>query len=159
VAASTTDDVVHLIPDSFTSPLLDSDSVKAAQNPGTPSTYASSGVVRPVTYPCGEYTSFKALAWTEWTPQVAVGPGIYTYNTSKPDCASANYRSDPSVTLSFEDPKIVCGQWFFTRFEVKDTANPAIDGSTPIAPDRFSDTYTPPCLSRALGEQALNNFR
>lgn len=141
----------HLDPDSFRSPLSPGDSVLAAQNAGSPYTPASTGVVRPESYQWGQDQQFSGITWSQWDSTAATGTAMYTYNTCTPICAAANYRTDQSVTITFTDPMIVCGQWFFTQLTVDDPANSAVGGKFAIAPDSFNSMTIPDCLPPSNG--------
>ena len=141
----------HLDPGSFRSPLSPGDSVMAAQNQGSPYTPASTAVVRPSTYQSGEYAQFSAITWNQWDATMATGTATYRYNTCTPHCADANYKTDKKVTITFNDPMIVCGQWFFTSFTVNDPAAPADSGSISITPDSYNSMTTPDCLPPSNG--------
>ena len=141
----------HLAPDSFRSPLSPGDSVMAAQNQGSPYTSASTAVVRPSTYHRGEDAQFSDITWNQWDATMATGTATYTFNTCTPACAAANYKTDKNVTITFNDPMIVCGQWFFTRFTANDPAAPADSGSVSIAPDSYNSMTNPDCLPPSNG--------
>jgi len=136
---------------SFRSPLAPGDSVLAAQNQGSPYTMASTGVARPASYDWGEYQHFSGITWSQWDSATATGTATYTYNSCTPTCAAANYQTDQNMTITFTDPMIVCGQWFFTQLTVEDPANSAVGGKFAIAPDSYDSMTTPDCLPPSNG--------
>src|SRR6266568_3417878 len=141
----------HLDPGSFRSPLSPGDSVLAAQNHGSPYTPASTGVDRPSSYQPGKYAQFSNITWSQWDSTKATGTATYTFNTCTPHCADANYQTDQNVTISFTDPMIVCGHWFFTQFTVDDPAASSDSGTIMIAPDSYDSMTTPDCLPPSNG--------
>ena len=140
----------HLDPDSFRSPLSPGDSVMAAQDQGSPYTPASTAVVRPSSYQYNE-SQFSAITWNQWGATMATGTATYRFNSCTPQCAYGNYKTDTNVTITFNDPMIVCGQWFFTSFTVNDPAAPADSGSVSIAPDSYNSMTNPDCLPPSNG--------
>jgi hypothetical protein len=138
----------HLDPDSFRSPLAPGDSVLAAENTGAVTTNASSGAVRPAKYEFGENV-LSDVSWTTWNPDQATGSATYEFNTCQPQCAAGNFRTDHDVSIKFIDPKIVCGQWFFTHLSVADPADAEVNGALPIAPD--TDAQGRQCLPPSNG--------
>jgi len=141
----------HLDPDSFRSPLSPADSVLAAENRGSPDTPASTAVVRPSTYQSGNNTVFSNITWNQWDSATATGTATYRFNTCTPNCAAGNYQTDQNVTISFTDPMIVCGRWFFTELTVHDPAAPSDSGTIMIAPDSYDSMTTPDCLPPSTG--------
>ncbi len=131
----------------FSSPLLPGDAVAVAADPASePTIPVTSGIARPTTWGGSDFT-FKNVEWTEWTNNLAIGAGDFSYNTCQPACADGNYAHDANVTLVFEDPTVICGQWFFSHWEVQDTANPSRSGSSQgFNPTVYRSSSTAYCL-------------
>ena len=55
------------------------------------------------------------------------------------------------MTITFTNPMIACGQWFFTELTVQDPAAPSDSGSIMIAPDTYDSMTTPDCLPPSTG--------
>jgi hypothetical protein len=139
----------HLDPTSFRSPLIAGDSVLAAENAGGPNILAASGVVEPSTYPVGSDAILSGISWTEWDAGLAIGSAsTLTFNTCQPACASGNYQKDHNVTVTFTDPNIVCGKWFFTELNIQDVDDPQLSSRRNIAPDTDAQGY---CLPPSAG--------
>ena len=141
----------HLDQNSFRSPLSPGDTVLAAQNRGSPYTPANTAVARPTSYDWGQDQHFSGITWNQWDSTMATGTATYAYDTCKPSCAAGNYQTDQNVTITFTDPMIVCGQWFFTQLTVDDPTNSAVGGKFAIAPDSYDSMTIPDCLPPSNG--------
>jgi hypothetical protein len=139
----------HLDPGGFSSPLLSGDSVVAAELTGDEHISTKTAVVEPSTYPIGLYAELKDMSWTEWNAHLAIGSAAYTFNDCQTGCATPHYRTDQDVTVTFTDPEVVCGKWFFTKLDIQDPADSHAGGQETITPD--TDANGNQCSSPGSG--------
>lgn len=139
----------HLDPGSFRSPLISGDSVMAAQLTGDEHISTKTAVVEPSKYPVGTFAQLSNISWTEWNSNLAIGSADYTFNSCQPNCAASTYQIAKDVTITFTDPEVVCGRWFFTKLDIQDPADSHVGGQETIAPD--ADANGNQCLAPSSG--------